>query len=57
MPAGRIIRHRKTVRCNKNTQMRWRRRDLAIADRCLDATFSIIGEKEAERIEGVEVFI
>ena len=27
MSEGRIIRHRRTAHCNKNTQMRWRRRD------------------------------
>ena len=29
---------------------------MAIAARCSDATFGLIGEEEAERIEGVEVF-
>ena len=56
MPVGRIIRHRKTELCNKSTQMRWRRRGVSIAARCLEATFSIIGEEEVERIEGVELF-
>ena len=56
MPVGRIIRHRKTELCDKNTQMRWRRRGVSIAARCSEATFSIIGEEEVERIEGVEVF-
>ena len=56
MPAEHLIRHRRTARCEKNTQMRWRRRDVAISARCLDATFSLIGEEEVERIEGVEVF-
>ena len=53
--AGRIIRHRRTARCNKNNQMRWRRRDVAIADRYSEVTFSLIGEEEVKRIEGVEV--
>ena len=56
MPAGRIIRHRKTARYNKNTQMRWRSRDVAITARCLEATFSLTGEYEVEHIEGLEVF-
>ena len=29
---------------------------MAIAARCLEVTFSLTGEEEAERIEGVEVF-
>ena len=53
MPDGRITSNKKTVRRNKNTQMRWRRRDVAITPRCLDATFSLTGEEEVERIEGV----
>ena len=56
MPAGRLIRHRKTARCDKNTQMMWRRQYVAIAARYSEATFSLTGEKEAEQIEGVEVF-
>ena len=56
MPVGRIIRHRKTSRCKKNTHMRWRRRYVAIAARCSEATFSLTGEKEVECIEAVDVF-
>ena len=56
IPAGRLSRHRRTARCDKNTQMRWRRRDVAIAARCTEAKFSLTGEEEAECIEGVEVF-
>ena len=56
MTEGRLIRHRRIARCDKNTQMRWRRRDVAIATRCLEAKSSLTGEEEAERIEGVEVF-
>ena len=56
MLAGRIIKHQRTAHCDKNSQMRWRRRDVAIADRCSEATFSLTGEDGAEFIEGVEVF-
>ena len=56
IPEGLIIRHRMTVRCKKNTQMRWRRRDVAIASMCSESTFSVKWEDEAERIEGVDVF-
>ena len=34
MPTGRLINNRKTARCDKNTQMRWSRRDVEIAVRC-----------------------
>ena len=44
MPVRRLIRHRKTARCNRNTQMRWRRWDVAIAARCLEAKLSLTGE-------------
>ena len=56
MPEGQLIRHQRIARCNKNTQMRWWRRDVAIADRCSEAKFILTGEEEAEFIEGVEVF-
>ena len=36
--------------------MRWRRRDTAIMTRFLEAMFSLIGEEEAEHIEGVGRF-
>ena len=55
MPAGTLIRHQMTACCDKNTQMRWRRRDAAISSRCSEATFSLIREKEVEHIKGVEV--
>ena len=44
MTAGRIIKHQRTARCDKSTQMWWRRRDVEIADRFLEATFSLTGE-------------
>ena len=50
MPAGQPIIHHRKALCNKNTQMRWQRRDMAIADRCLEATFILTGEEEAECI-------
>ena len=56
MPVGRLIRHSRTVRCDRNTEMRWRRWDVAIASKCSEATFSLIGEDEAELIEGVGRF-
>ena len=44
MPEGRLLRHRKTARCDRNTQIRWRRWDVAIADKRLEATLSLTGE-------------
>ena len=56
MLEGRLIKHQRKARCDNNTQMKWRRRDVAIVDRCLEATFRLTGEEESEFIEGVEVF-
>ena len=56
MPSGRLIRHRKTAQCDRNTQMRWRQRDVAITAKCLEDTFSMKEADEAERIEGVGRF-
>ena len=54
MPAGRLIKHHQTQQCDRNTQMWWRRRDVAIASRCAKASFSLTEEDEAECIEEVE---
>ena len=43
MPAGWLIKHQRTELCDNNTQIRWRRRDVAIADRFSEATFSLTG--------------
>ena len=56
MPAGRLINHQRTRRCNRNMHMQWKRRDVTIASRCAEASFSLTGEDEAELIEGVETF-
>ena len=56
MPAGRLITPRRTPHCDKNYHTRRRRRDVAIAARCSEATFILTWEEEAKRIEGVEVF-
>ena len=56
MLEGRIIRNMRTARCDRNTQTRWRRQDLAIAAKFSDAKFSLIGEDEAEHIKGVGRF-
>ena len=56
MPAGQIIKHKRTAICDKNIQMWWRRRDVEIPDKCFEAIFSLTGEDDTECIEGVEVF-
>ena len=48
MPTGRIIKHQQTQRCDRKTQMRWQRRDVAIAIQCADAPFSLTGEDNVE---------
>ena len=35
MAVRRLIRNQRTACCDKNTQMRWQRRDAAISSRCL----------------------
>ena len=44
MLSGRLIRHRKTARCNRNTHMRWRRWDVSITASCSEAMFILTGE-------------
>ena len=36
--------------------MRWRRRDVAIARQCTEASYILMVEDDAERIEGVQTF-
>ena len=43
MPEGWIIKHWRKDRCDKNTQMRWQRRDVMIAKKCMEAIFSFTG--------------
>ena len=56
MPSGRLLKHQRKKRCERNTQMRWRRKDVVISIQCKGATFSLTGEDDAECIEGVENF-
>ena len=56
MPAGQILRHQRKKRCNWNTQMRWKRRDVAITSRYEEAEFSLTVEDDAECIDGVNNF-
>ena len=50
MPAGRLLKKQLTQWCDRNTQMGWRRRDVAIASRCAEASFSLTGEDDADCI-------
>ena len=41
IPVGRLLKHHRTKQCDWNIQMRWKRRDVAIASRCMEASFSL----------------
>ena len=56
MTVGRLINHQRTKRCDRNTHMRWQSRDVVIASRCRESSFSLTGDGKAECIEGVETF-
>ena len=56
IPAGRLIRHLRTARCDRNTQMRLRRRDVEVAAKCTGATFTLTGVDGAEYFEGLDYF-
>ena len=56
IPAGRLLKHQREKRCNRNTQMRWRWKDVAIVSQCEGMTFILTGEDDTEFIEGVETF-
>ena len=56
MTEGRVINHQGTQRYSRNTQMRWRRRDVTISSQCVEASFSLTGEDEVECIEVMETF-
>ena len=51
MIAWRLIKHQRTQQFDSNNQMRWRRRDVMIASRFAEATFSLTGGDEAEFID------
>ena len=44
MPEGQLIKHQRTHRYDRNKQMQWRRRDVAIAIRCVEESFSLAGD-------------
>ena len=50
------IKNQQTARCDRNMQMRWRRRGVEIAEKCTGSTFSLTGDTGAECFEGVEPF-
>ena len=56
IPVGRLIENQNTQRYDRKTHMWRRRKDVAIARRCEEASFRLTGEDEVECIEGVETF-
>ena len=56
VPAGRLIKHRQMERCNRNTHMRWWRRDVEIEAKCSGATLGLALDDRAECFEGVDAF-
>ena len=56
IPEGRLRKHQRTQRCDRNTQMQCRRRDVVIVSRCAEASFSLAGEDHAEQIDGMDTF-
>ena len=56
IPAGWIIKIFKNQRCNNTTQIKWQRRYTVIANRYIEANFSLTGEDGADNIEVVDVF-
>ena len=56
MPEVWLIKHQSTQRCDRNTPMQWRRRDVAIASQYVESSFSLTWDDEAECIEEVDTF-
>ena len=56
MPAGRLLKHQRTKRCDQNMQMRWRRMDVAIVSQCEGEAFILTVEDNSKYIEGVDTF-
>ena len=42
IPAGQMIKHQRTTRCFKNTEMRLRRKDVEGASWCVEIEFNLI---------------
>ena len=51
-----MIKHQIAQRCDSNTQIRWWGRDVMIASRCAEDSFSLVVEYKAECIVGVNIF-
>ena len=56
IPYGQLIKHQRAQWRNRNTQMWWRRRYVVIASRCVEASFTLTVEEEAECIEEEKSF-
>ena len=56
MPEGRLIKHHRTTRCFKNTEMRIRHRGVEVASFCSEMELRLTGEEVGETIEEVALF-
>ena len=56
MPLGQLLKHQQTKWCERNMQMWWRRKGVAIAIQCEGVKFSLTVEDNADFIEGIETF-
>ena len=54
MPAEQLIKHRRMQRYNRTTQMRWRRRYVAIVSRYAEAPFRLMGDNKVDYTERVD---
>ena len=54
IPTGRLINYQRTQRCDRNTHMRWRRRNVASTSRYTEASFIPTREDEVEFIDGLD---
>ena len=56
IPTGRLIKHWRTARCFKNTNMRLRQKDVEVASWCAEMDFKLAWKEGYETIEGLELF-
>ena len=56
MPSGQLIKHWRTVRCFKNTDMQLRQRSVEVTKWCTNMELSLTEKEGGETIDGVEVF-
>ena len=56
MPVAQRMKHRRTTRCEKATEMRLRVRDVEMVDRCGDTKLCLYGREGDTLVEGLENF-